>query len=233
MLSDLVLTPPLILAMWSGGMAVGIAMIARWKIVGSGFVWVAGASTLLIGGWTVISGGIGAWAGVAGTIIGLVVAQRQNLASVAFLASGAGFIAEAASHGSLLLAVSGAAALGGITDEMLLGHWYLVDPKLPRWALKRLDLAGGIALVVDAGLLLIAGAWTGSVVGWAFLGLAGMSALLMVGVWFSLKEPSYSGVMAATGLSYLAVLTALGASVAGRSLVGDAANQLAGSILGW
>ena len=45
------------------------------------------------------------------------------------------------------------------------------------------------------------------------------SALLMVGVWLALAETGYSGVMAATGLSYLAVLTALGAAVLGRLLV--------------
>jgi hypothetical protein len=46
-----------------------------------------------------------------------------------------------------------------------------------------------------------------------------MTGLLVTGVWFSLKEPSYSGVMAATGLSYLGVLTAFGVVVAGRLLV--------------
>ncbi|MDH5423260.1 MAG: hypothetical protein OEY55_15775, partial [Acidimicrobiia bacterium] len=97
--------------------------------------------------------------------------------------------------------------------------------------LKRLDLVAALALVADGVLLLLAGATVGSVVGWAFIALAAMSTLLMVGVWFSLKEPAYAGVMAATGLSYLAVLTALGATVAGRSMIGDAANQLAASIL--
>jgi hypothetical protein len=42
---------------------------------------------------------------------------------------------------------------------------------------------------------------------------------LMVGVWFSLRVPSYTGVMAATGLSYLATLTALGAVVIGRAVI--------------
>ena len=55
---------------------------------------------------------------------------------------------------------------------------------------------------------------------WAFLGLAGMGILMMVGVWFSLKEKGYEGVMAATGLSYLAVLTTLGSVAMGRFLLG-------------
>jgi hypothetical protein len=212
-------------------MALGVALVARWKIVGVGFFWVTGATILLVGAWTAPEGGPGAWLGVAGTLVGLIFARRPSAATAAFGLTGVGFVAEAATYGNVLLAISGAVALGGVTDEMLLGHWYLVDPKLPRWALKRLDFVAGVALVADAAFLMLAGATVGSVVGWAFIVLAAMSALLMLGVWFSLKEPSYTGVMAATGLSYLAVLTALGATVAGRSLIGDAANQLAASIL--
>lgn len=229
--ADLMLAPGLILAMWAGGMALGVAVVARWKIVGAGFFWVAGGTILLVGAWTAPQGGPGAWLGVAGTLTGLIFARRPSAAMAAFGLAGVGFVAEAATYGNVLLAISGAVALGGVTDEMLLGHWYLVDPKLPRWALKRLDFVAGVALAADAALLLLAGATAGTVVGWAFLVLAALSVLLMLGVWFSLKEPSYAGVMAATGLSYLAVLTALGATVAGRSLIGDAANQLATSIL--
>ena len=70
-------------------------------------------------------------------------------------------------------------------------------------------------------LLVLAGALAGiSGLGVAvFGGLAAMSVLLMIGVWYSLKEPSYPGVMAATGLSYLAVLTSLGATALGRTLL--------------
>jgi hypothetical protein len=53
----------------------------------------------------------------------------------------------------------------------------------------------------------------------AYLALAVLSALLVAAVWFSLREPTYSGVMAATGLSYLGVLTAFGVVVVGRLLI--------------
>ncbi len=49
--------------------------------------------------------------------------------------------------------------------------------------------------------------------------LAVMTALPVVAVWFSLREPTYSGVMAATGLPYLGVLTAFGVVVVGGLLV--------------
>ncbi len=58
-----------------------------------------------------------------------------------------------------------------------------------------------------------------AVIGWAFVALALMSTLLAVAVWFALREPSYAGVMAATGLSYLAVLTVFGTVVTGRVLL--------------
>ena len=44
-------------------------------------------------------------------------------------------------------------------------------------------------------------------------------SLLMAGVYASLRYPAYAGVMAATGLSYLAVLTTLGGTFLGRALV--------------
>jgi hypothetical protein len=45
------------------------------------------------------------------------------------------------------------------------------------------------------------------------------SIVLMVAVIAALRYPAYSGVMAATGLSYLAVLTTLGAVFLGRALL--------------
>ncbi len=118
-----------------------------------------------------------------------------------------------------MLTLSGAAALGGVTTEMLLGHWYLVDPRLPRWALKRLVVIGAAALVVDGLVLGLAGGTGAPTVTIVFAGLSVVSVLLMTAVWFALREPAYSAVMAATGLSYLALLTSLAATTLGRSLV--------------
>ena len=52
----------------------------------------------------------------------------------------------------------------------------------------------------------------------ASVALAATSLLLMAAVWFALGYPSYPGVMAATGLSYLAVLTSLGSVILVRAL---------------
>ena len=122
-----------------------------------------------------------------------------------------------------LLAITGALFLGGITSEMMLGHWFLVDPRLPRWALKRLDLAGAVGALADMAVLIGLGVfpWADGdlVVGAGFILLAVTTLVLMAAVWSSLGEPGYSGVMAATGLSYLATLTATGAAVVGRLLL--------------
>jgi hypothetical protein len=82
-----------------------------------------------------------------------------------------------------------------------------------------LAYTGIVGLVADAGAL----AWVGDMARggplYAYLGLLVMSLLLMIGVLGALRYPAYSGVMAATGLSYLAVLTTLGAVFLGRAVV--------------
>ncbi len=213
------LSPSVLLTMWAGGMALGTGVVVSWRIVGPGFVWVAGGAALLSGVFAATSGGM---AGVAASLLvaGIAVSRLRLVAAVAFVVSGGLFIAHAATALGPVLAVTGALVLGGATCEMLLGHWYLVDPTLPRWALKRLAAVGVGGLFIDTGLVLVAGAsGTSTVLGWVHLGLAGLSILLMTGVWFSLKEDGYEGVMAATGLSYLAVLSTLGAVSVARLLL--------------
>lgn len=121
----------------------------------------------------------------------------------------------------MIPSITGAVLLGGISSEMMLGHWFLIDPRLPRWALQRLDLIAAIGLGGDVIVLTALGAFGAGdwVMIAAMAALSVMTALLVAGVWFSLREPGYSGVMAATGLSYLGVLTALGTVVVGRLLV--------------
>lgn len=215
---DVELSPIALLVMWAAGLAAGAAVVARWKIVGAGYLWIAGASALMAGGWSF--GTIGGAIGIVGLVAGLVFARRPEVASVAYAVAALAFLSQAMTAMNPLLAVTGALALGGATCEMLLGHWYLVDPTLPRWALRRLDGAGIVGLSADAIAIVALGAFgVGGLLPPTFLVLAALSVLMMVGVWYSLREKGYEGVMAATGLSYLTVLTSLGAVALGRILL--------------
>ena len=206
------------------------AVVAWWKVVGPGFGWLSAAVTALFGatGWAVGGG----WLAALGTIAaasGLLFARRPRPAAGALGGAALLYAGASLGDGGIIGTLTGAALLGGVTGEMLLGHWYLIDPGLPRWALKRLAGFGAVGMVVDAGWVVTGAGWKDEVIGWAFVALAATTLLLMAGVWFSLNEPSYPGVMAATGLSYLAILTAIGAAVAGRALLDEGTSLLSGA----
>ncbi|HDL42336.1 MAG TPA: hypothetical protein ENG98_04915, partial [Actinobacteria bacterium] len=200
-------TPVAVLAILAGGMALGSSVVAYWRIVGSGFVWLGAVTVALLGATTGIAGGgavaIGASVAAAAAVF---FGKDQLKASALFGVATVGFLIVATSNGTAVAAVTGSLFLGGIVSEMLLGHWYLVDPQLPRWALQRLALIGGAGLVADTLFVAIAAGdfMADPFLGYAFIALTAMTVLLVLGVWFSLKEPNYTGVMAATGLSYLA-----------------------------
>jgi hypothetical protein len=131
---------------------------------------------------------------------------------------------------ALLRTLAGAAFLGSITDAMLLGHWYLVQPGLPRRLLNELVDAvvwvwpiEVLALLLPTGMISV---WTGAVddgwggtLGW-FWAACGVATLVLVLVAkAALREREYSAVMAATGLLYLAILTAFGTDLIARAVL--------------
>jgi hypothetical protein len=124
----------------------------------------------------------------------------------------------------------GAAFLGSVSDAMLLGHWYLVQPGLPRDAVKELvrwtaiiwpfELLAflwpiGMAQVLDG---TISDGYHG-IFGWIWVTCAVTTIGLVAMTWFALKERYYSAVMAATGLLYLAILTAFGTDLVARAVL--------------
>ena len=189
------------------------------RIVGPGFTWVTGSVAALIS-----LGGVLAdeswWArtGFVFLVVGIIWARNAAFSGVLQAIAGVLFVIQASLLGGLLPAISAALALGGVTGEMVLGHWYLVDPRLPRSSLRALAYAGIAGLVGDALVITLAGLPGGGAT-IAYWVLLVTSLVLMAGVLGSLRYPAYSGVMAATGLSYLAVLTTLGAVFLGRVLV--------------
>jgi hypothetical protein len=131
---------------------------------------------------------------------------------------------------SVARVVVGAAFLGSITDAMLLGHWYLVQPGMPRGPL--LELVRWVALIwpFEVAVMLwpvgmvsvingeIDDGYNG-ILGWMWIACA-VSTIVLVGVTrAALKERQYSAVMAATGLLYLAILTAFGTDLIARAVL--------------
>jgi hypothetical protein len=202
--------PVLLLAMWAAGLAGCAAVVAWWKVARTGYLWLAAGVVVLVG----FAAGFAEPVAVAGLVLAAVaglLARRPPLSAAVFGASALAFFVVGLERDLLLPVIVGSAALGGITAEMLLGHWYLIDPELPRWALRRLDVIGGLGVAAE-----IVVAWSRGTLrsptdlfGAAYVMLATLTLLLVVGVWYSLKEKGYEGVMAATGLSYLATLTVL------------------------
>jgi hypothetical protein len=124
----------------------------------------------------------------------------------------------------------GAAFLGSVTDAMLLGHWYLVQPGLPRDPLKELVRWTGAIWPLEVAVFL----WPtgmvqvlngtiddgyGGLLGWIWVACAATTIGLVVMTWLALKERYYSAVMAATGLLYLAILTAFGTDLIARAVL--------------
>lgn len=205
--------------MWAAGLAAALALVASWKVARPGFILLGTAVTAMIGFLAALAGA-GLWAAVAALISLLAIYLKISRWSALPLA-GASLLWLDAAHPefSWIIVVSGAIALGGISAEMLLGHWYLVDPKLPRRSLKILAAIGAVGIAVDTVLIQVYSVDSSVISPAVLIGLGATTVVLMVGVWFSLRVPSYTGVMAATGLSYLATLTALGAVVIGRAVI--------------
>lgn len=137
--------------------------------------------------------------------------------------------------GPVWLAVSrtlvGAGFLGAITNAMLLGHWYLVQPGLARKPLLEMVHVALWIWPVEVALLLVpTGMWSvlngtiddkyGGTLGWMWAACAVLTGGLLVVTKLALRERYYSAVMAATGLTYLAIMTGFGTDLIARALLG-------------
>lgn len=131
---------------------------------------------------------------------------------------------------SILRGVTSALFLGVLSDAMLLGHWYLVQPGLARAPILEQVKWAGILWVPETLVFLIptgmASVLNGDIddaynglLGWFWVAsVIGTGALIVV-CRLALKERQYSAVMAATGLMYLAILTGFGQDIVARVLL--------------
>ena len=156
--------------------------------------------------------------------------SRTDLFAVAIGAVGliGSVVANSGGVVDLLRVLVGAAFLGAITDLMLLGHWYLVQPGMTRKLLNELTNAvlfiwplEVVVMILPTGMISVLNGsiddgWNG-ILGYFWLGCAVLTGVLAFFTRAALKERSYSAVMAATGLSYLAILTAFGTDLVARA----------------
>jgi hypothetical protein len=131
---------------------------------------------------------------------------------------------------SVARTLAGAAFLGAVSDAMLLGHWYLVQPGLGRAPLLELVKWTTWVWPVEVALLLIPpgmidaltghidDGWDGTL-SWFWVACAVTTIVLCFVTRAALKERAYSAVMAATGLLYLAILTAFGTDLVARAIL--------------
>jgi hypothetical protein len=131
---------------------------------------------------------------------------------------------------AIIRTIVGAAFLGFVSDAMLLGHWYLVQPGLPRRHVNEIVIAflffwplEVIVMLIPTGMFSV---FSGSVddgwggqLGWFWAACAITTGVLTVVTLKALQERAYSAVMAATGLMYLAILTAFGTDLVARAVL--------------
>jgi hypothetical protein len=150
---------------------------------------------------------------VAGGLIGI--------AALASLAGAGGTLSAPLFAAQLILA---ALALGAVNAAMLLGHWYLVTPKLSPDPLRRLMwlLIGALALQAVAfgvAVAVVSSGVLGGPIGWLTwlrlaIGIAlpiGIAALAIL----ASRAPS---LQASTGLLYVSLALVMAGSIAGASI---------------
>jgi hypothetical protein len=150
----------------------------------------------------------------------ILAAGGAVAAMLALLSAAAGWGGGLSTIPLLIELVLLAAVLGGVWAAMVLGHWYLVTPRLPEAPLVRLSRWLAIALAAQLGLFV---AWIGLGAGPAgtpaFAALVGPWALfvwlrLLVGLvfplivsWAAVQTARTRSMESATGLLYINVGT--------------------------
>lgn len=231
-----------VLLQWATGGLFFLWVTTRRRQVGIGYGWLLRGIYLVLAVGAAVTG---EWAGAAvavATAIALAKSVRVRadgpaafppaLDLAAPAVGVAALVVTAVDAGALAVArtVVGAAFLGAVSDAMLLGHWYLVQPGLGREPLHELNSWLARVWPFEVGLLLwptgmlsvlsgtIDDGWNG-MLGWFWVACAVTTLALTFVTRAALRERAYSAVMAATGLLYLAILTAFGTDLVARALL--------------
>ncbi|MFM8601467.1 MAG: hypothetical protein ACKORY_11845 [Actinomycetota bacterium] len=235
-----------VLLQWSTGGLFFLWFTTRRHEIGRGYGWLIRITYLVIAAGAVAAGiatdalPVREVSATAVAAVSLATVMRRDVRldivapAIGLVGVVAGALDAAVGTGdtavSLLRVVIGTFFLGAVSDAMLLGHWYLVQPGLPRRILNELVVTVRwllpfqvVAMLLPTGMLSVfAGSvddgW-GGMLGWFWLACAVTTAVLIEVTIRALKERSYSAVMAATGLMYLAILTAFGTDLVARAVL--------------
>lgn len=215
--------------------AVGVALVVSWQRRGAGVLYQRDQlddRSARVAAMTGIdrqgAEGVGRFDAQTPEFPPILDAIAPAIGAIGLIAAGI----DAGSPAWLQLArvLVGAAFLGCVTDAMLLGHWYLTQPGLPRAPLLELVRWSMVIWPFEVILLLIPvgmiSVLNGSIedgyqgmLGWFWVASAITTIGLCLATRITLRERQYSAVMAATGLLYLAILTAFGTDLVARALL--------------
>lgn len=144
-----------------------------------------------------------------------------GVAALAVLAAAGGTLSAPLFAAQLILA---ALALGAVNAAMLLGHWYLVTPKLSPQPLRRMMWLLLMALVLQivafgvAVLTISSGPLSGSL-GWLTWLRLGVGIVLPIGITaLAALASRAASLQASTGLLYIGLALIMAGSIAGASI---------------
>ena len=235
-----------VLLQWATGGLFFLWFTTRKHEMGAGYGWLMRSTFLLLAAGGAAAGFysdviiVREIAAVGCALAALLTMKRKNaqwdllaptigiigvIAGAIDAADGAGGITV-----NLLRVLVGTAFLGAVSDAMLLGHWYLVQPGLPRSILSELVTALRwitpfeiAVMLLPTGMFSVLGGsvddgW-GGMLGWFWVACGITTIVLTEVTRAALREKFYSAVMAATGLLYLAILTAFGTDLVARAVL--------------
>ena len=235
-----------VLLQWATGGLFFLWFTTRKHEMGAGYGWLMRSTFLLLAAGAAAAGFysdviiVREVAAIGCALAALLTLKRKNaqwdllapaigivgvIAGAIDAANGAGGITV-----NLLRVLVGTAFLGAVSDAMLLGHWYLVQPGLPRSILGELVTALRwitpfeiVVMLLPTGMFSVFpgsvdDGW-GGMLGWFWIACAISTVILTEVTRAALREKFYSAVMAATGLLYLAILTAFGTDLVARAVL--------------
>ena len=104
--------------------------------------------------------------------------------------------------------------ISGIFSLMMIGHWFLVDPPISKEGMKKIAIVTSLQSLALIPLVQFDFINSGIVPIYklVIICLYATTSILAFASYKSLNEKSYTGVMAATGLSYLSLIVSIGAT---------------------